>query len=226
MGISIKKVEAAKQARLSKPAPTVKIGGKSVVVNTEEIKPVPTETVVAEVVLKQVEHPVASNLEYQITELEKEMAVVMKERKILSTRTAGLVEEITAQLKKESQATAEEFLKGNVPHPLLRDHAERIEAKSEEIRRLYDQVEHLKKYGTAKANSPAADDNSEEAKALKYEKRRLGDLICKTGKKIGKANGGVKAPKNSNRVNTWRESIAMAEARITEIDYKLRSMNV
>jgi predicted nucleic acid-binding Zn-ribbon protein len=227
MGISIKQVQAAKAARLNKPAPVIKIGGRSVLVNTEDVKAVPIETDVSELKLeaKKEQQPAGPNLEYQIGALENEMAVVMKERKILSTRTATLVEEITADLRNQSEALAEEFLKGNMPHPLLKDHAQRIEAKSEEIRKLYDQIEHLKKFGAPKVTPATTIDQSEEAKALKYEKRRLGDLICKTGKKITNANGGVKAPKNSDRMNAWRNTIAMAEARIIEIDMALKAMN-
>lgn len=148
--------------------------------------------------------------------LATQMARVKKERAILSTSIAPTVDRIYQKLKGESPGIAEEFMKGNVPMPELAELHNKIVGKTEEWTALWDKVRHVEQTGKLpeapiKEISITNEQRTVNADALTAQIRRLDDLIYKTNKKI-KASNGIKKPKNSDRINLWKTTIAMAEA--------------
>ena len=70
----------------------------------------------------------------------------------------------------------------------------------------------------------AVDQDDPEANAMRHEIRRLDDMIYKTGKKMELARGGIKAPRNSDRINEWKMKIALAEARREDLKQKIKRL--
>jgi hypothetical protein len=157
-----------------------------------------------------------------IDELSAQMARVKKERAILSSATPALVDFLYQKLKAESLATANEFIKGNLPMPELAEHASKIQAKTDEWTAVWDKIRYVEQYGKLPSentqltvvNSPTVD-----VSALTAEIRRLDDLIHKTQKKLitGK-------PKNADRINEWKMKIVMAESTRDELKRKRKNL--
>lgn len=164
-----------------------------------------------------------------LDELWKQMTVVKKDRAKESTRSSRLVEELEDKLRKtEGPATAEEFMKGNIGMPELEEQYRVINSYTEQAMKLYDKIQHVERYGELPGETtvqgPQTSGETDDAKVLKYEIRRLDDLIYKTNNKLKKANGGIKAPKNSDRVNEWKKTVALADARRHDLKLKLKNV--
>ncbi len=163
-----------------------------------------------------------------LDDLWRQMAVVKKDRAKESTRTARLVEELEDKLRKtEGPAAAEEFMKGNIAMPELEAQYRVINSYTDQAMKLYDKIQHVERYGELPgevAEGAQISAETEDAKAMKYEIRRLDDLIYKTNNKLKKANGGIKPPKNSDRVNEWKKTLAMADARRQDLKFKLKNI--
>lgn len=225
MKLSISKVlsDDAERKKQVKPLPAFKLKGV-VVTPASNQQPVATT-----------EQPVTSNQQpattteqpatnTQIHELEQEMIRVKKQRAILSTQGVRLVESIEARLRADSGAeAAQEFLDGNLPMPELAAHYANVMQFTYQMQALHDRINRIKQYG---AETEKADDvvDSNDARIIQYELRRLDDLIYKTGLKIRQSQGGVKKPKNSDRVNEWREKLSIAELRREDLKRKLKAM--
>jgi predicted nucleic acid-binding Zn-ribbon protein len=163
-----------------------------------------------------------------LNELEYEFTTIKKERAILSTKTFSIVDDIIKKLSKEGAAVVKAFKNGEIPVPALKDHYNAITAKSDQLEKLYDQIEYVKTHGAmpSEPTQIALPDSGQsiDAKAIHYEIRRLEDLICKTNKKIAAANGGLKAPKNPERNATWNLKLTLAKAAKEELKDKLKRM--
>ncbi len=162
-----------------------------------------------------------------LSDLDIEMRAIKVERAKLSNTIPTVVEEVSEKLRKEGPGVVEEFLNGNISSPELKELYSKIQGCTDRAMLVYDKIRHVEQYGTL---PPSSESNSlpsgqgEVAKALKYEIRRLDDLIHKKYKNLVKAKSGLKAPKNSERVNTWKETIAMAETRRDDLKYKLKNL--
>lgn len=162
-----------------------------------------------------------------ISQLEHERHGVMIERKKLSTRTASLVNEVYLRLKtNEGHSVAEEFMKGNIPAPEIAEHWKKIQDCTDKLIALYDRIEYVKQNGKLPevTSVPALNQDTPDVAAITWEIRRLDDLIYKLSKKLEKANAGIKKPKNSERTNTWRTTMAMAEAKRDELKLKRKQL--
>jgi len=157
-----------------------------------------------------------------IESLSTQMARIKKERAILSSGIAPLVEQVYQALKEESPAIASEFMEGKYPAPEIAAHYKLIQQKTEEWTSLWDKVRYVEQYGKMPVdnvqltieNGPAP-----EVSVLTAEIRRLDDLIHKTYKKLQTGN-----PKNSDRRNEWKTKIALAEATRDELKRKRKNL--
>jgi predicted nucleic acid-binding Zn-ribbon protein len=163
-----------------------------------------------------------------LNELEYEFTTIKKERAILSTKTFSIVDDIIKKLSKEGTAVVKAFKNGEIPVPALKDHYNAITAKSDQLEKLYDQIEYVKTHGAmpSEPTQMALPDSGQsvDAKAIHYEIRRLEDLICKTNKKIAASTGGLKAPKNPERNATWNLKLTLAKAAKEELKDRLKRM--
>lgn len=162
-------------------------------------------------------------------ELEVEYARIMKERKIMSSYTARLVEQTMESLKAESPALLHEFEEGRLPVPALKEHYAKIQDKSDQLMQLYDKMEHVKRFGTLPVMKAPAESiikimDSPEASQVRYEIRRLDDYIYKRMKKIDKWKQGLVKPMNSDAMNATKTEIALAEARRSDCKVKLKRL--
>lgn len=148
-----------------------------------------------------------------------EMVRVKKERDIISTRTARMVEEITDKLQKESPALANEFLAGNLPMPELAEQYEAIQALTDQAIALYDKTQHQDRYGSLGTALAAKKETSHDVMAIQHQIRRLDDSIYKTRKKLTTGK-----PKNPSRVAMWNEKIALDEARRNDLKAQLKRL--
>lgn len=165
-----------------------------------------------------------------LLDLRNQFAQMKRDRGKLSTHTAWLVFEIEQKLLQESPAMAKAFADGNLAMPELAEHYAKIEALTDKGAMLYEQIEHVERYGVLpsvpeKRLELRAAQASADVNAIKYEIRRLDDLIHKKMKNIAKANAGIKTPKNTGRPAQWREMIALADARREELKQQLKRIN-
>lgn len=160
---------------------------------------------------------IASGVVY---DLWHEMIRVKKERDILSTRTAQLVDRTIEALNKENPAAAKAFLAGELPMPEIKDQYKAIQELTDSAMRLYDRIQHIEKYGNEEENPqrPISEDD-DRVDAIKQKIRRLDDAIYKTKKKLesGKA-------KNPDRLAMWREKINLDEARRDDFRAQLKRL--
>lgn len=214
--------EAAEKARV-KPLPKVRVGGRST--SPEPVTATPPEPEASSL------QPEAVNTQQGLlTDLRNQFAQMKRDRGKLSTQTAWLVLELEQKLRQESKTLAHEFVAGNIAMPELVEHYNKIEALTDQGAILHEQIEHVERYGVLptvpeKRLELRAAQASQDVNAIKYEIRRLDDLIHKKMKNIAKANAGIKAPKNSGRPAQWREMIALADARREELKQKLKRIN-
>ncbi len=226
MGINVSKVLKADAERKARPAPVPNIKSKNSTVARHGSLVNENRSVIVQVELDLG----PSKKDLLVAELEKEYTVLKKVRAQISTQSAHLVNEIIEGLRKESPTMADEFLAGNIPMPELATQYQKIVSiTDDQLAPLYDKIQHVKMYGelpgAAVVNEgPLIVDNGQDVKAIQYEIRRLDDLIHKTYKKIELAKGGIKAPTNSERVNDWKNKIAMAESNRTELKTKLKNI--
>jgi hypothetical protein len=224
MKLNVKSVLQKEAERKAKPVPlpVVKLKGK-VSAPKEILLPEFTEAKAAPVV-----NAMGSSKDDELQSLWAQMTAIKKDRAKLSTATARLVAEVYAGiLKDEGQTVAREFMKGNIASPQLKDHYHKIQSLTDQAGALWMKIKHVEQYGSLEApagNKPQPVTESQQASALKYEIRRLDDLICKKKKNIAKAAGGLKKPKNSDRVNTWKEVVSMSEARRDDLQYQLKNL--
>lgn len=216
--INVKAVLAAEKEREGKPKPLPKVdfGNKPKTTPSHPPSPLPNGEG------PEVKPPA-------LTDLEHTYARILKERKILSTQTHRLVAEVASKLAMESPGLAKEFVEGRMGMPEIKDHYARIQDKSDQLLALFDQISHVKRYGTMPVHTPPPMSlvkifDSPEAALLRHEIRRLDDMIFKTTKKLAAVNSGLRAPRNSDRVNDWRIKIALAEARRSDCKTKLKRM--
>jgi len=173
------------------------------------------------IVTKKSEDPKIVISQTVVDEIDRERIRLKKERNILSSQNAKLVEEARERFAKESPLLAEEFMRGNVPCPGLREHYAKMQSVLEQNVRLYDRLEHLKKEGEMPAEEPKADfDNATKILVLEAERQKLAEMIHKTNKKL---SGGLK-PKNPERVVLWKEKIALAQAKRDDINAQLKRL--
>lgn len=158
--------------------------------------------------------------------LEKDYAAIQKERAILSTRTAFLVIELEAKLRAQHPGMADEFMKGKLPMPELKDHYAKIQALSDKMLALWDTMRYVEQYGEMPQAKPVLvkAEQSVDVMAVQHQIRRLDDLIYKCNNKLRNSQAGIKAPKNSERVNQWKEKIALAEAERNALKHQLKRL--
>lgn len=211
--------DAEARAAEVKPLPVFKVGGKSVKAQSFKAESEQAES-----------QPVASNQQpasSQLLELEAEQSRVRKQRSILSTEGVRLVQRVEARLRQELGAdAAREFMDGNLPMPELAEHYKQVQKLTDQLKELWHRIQEVKsgKVQSFKAESDKAE--SVDLRAIQYDIRRLDDIIYKTRLKLQNSLGGVKAPRNSDRVNTWREKIALAELQRDELKRKLKEMRI
>lgn len=149
-----------------------------------------------------------------------EMIRIKKERDIISSRTAKLVDDTIEALNKENPEAAKAFLAGELPMPEIKEQYDAIQARTDAAMALFDRIRHIEQYGNEQPQQkerPQVDDDRVDA--IKQKIRRLDDLIYKTGKKLeaGKA-------KNPSRIAMWREKLSMDEARRDELKAELKRL--
>lgn len=214
--------DAARKAEV-KPLPVVKIGMKRAVVSTNILMAEPVKPVLIEEARSLV---VKTDRPEVLNELWIEMGSLKRQRAKLSSNIAYMVGNVETEFRKENAAIANEFIKGNLSAPELSEHWEKIQSLTEKMQEVFDKITSVEKYGQLPAEEVKTvsieSNTSTDVKALLHEIRRMDDVIYQNNKKIIKANGGIKAPKNSDRVNTWREKVALAEARRVELKHKLK----
>ena len=92
---------------------------------------------------------------------------------------------------------------------------------------IYDRIEYVKQNGKLPEPTPGPEllpAQNIDVAAITWEIRRLDDLIHKLSKKLEQANSGIKKPKNSERTNTWRTTMAMAEAKRDDLKFKRKQL--
>lgn len=228
MKLNVSKVLAAERERKARVLPLPIIRSKRTV-EVQYVAPVKKEPEITITIGAEVDHAGMDKLskESALLLLEIEMRALKVERAKLSNAIPKVIEEVTARLTKEGPAIADEFLKGNIRDHQVRAHYHKIQSVTDQMMVVYDKINHVKIYGALPVpveTQNLASVQSSEAKSIKYEIRRLDDLIYKSADKIKKAKSGLKAPKNSERVNTWRETIAMAETRRDDLKMKLKQI--
>jgi hypothetical protein len=229
MKLNVNNALKAEAERKAKPVPIPVIRRKSPLTAASSSAGLTKETIVIN----------ANDIEYGyrleaiqenvlITQLESERHSIMLERKKLSTRTASLVDEVYRQIKgKEGAAAADEFMKGNISSTQLRDHYSKIQGFTDSLVSIYDHIEYVKQNGKLPDADPVVSlikEESQDVAAITWEIRRLDDLIYKLNKKLVNANSGIKKPKNSDRTNTWRTTMAMAEAKRDDLKLKRKQL--
>jgi len=209
MKLKVTQVLAEAKAREAKPKPLPKLRVKG---------PAPTEPEA-----DQVEHVPLSFGEglgvrslSPATPLWSEMLILKKERAKLSTRAANLVEEIEAQLRKESPAKAEAFINGEISHPALKQAYNGIQHMSDQIMQLYDRIQHAEQTGTVPQPEAPPNHNID---ALKHQLTRLKDNIYKARKKLE-----GKPPKNPTRIQLWQEEVARLEAEREDVRLRIKRL--
>lgn len=162
-----------------------------------------------------------------LTELYAEMGQIKRDRGKLSTRTAHLVAEVEKNLRAENPRLVKEFLKGDLPAPEIAAHYSQIESLTERATKVWDDIRYVKEHGKLPdvvSSITVEGKSTMDEKAIKYEIRRLTDLICKTQKKIEDQKGGIKQPKKGNGPIEWAEKVALAKARQEDLQRKLKAI--
>jgi hypothetical protein len=156
-----------------------------------------------------------------VNELEMERTRLLKQRAILSSKTANLVQEVAVKFRSESAGLEKEFMCGNLPSPELAAHYEKIEALTRQGAELYDKIEHAKMYGKLPTveHIKILPSESIDESDIKYQIRRLDDSIYKKTNNIKN-----KRPKNPSRLSMWQEELAMAQAERNDLKLKLKSL--
>ena len=170
----------------------------------------------------------------ELTALWQEMAQVKKQRDMLSTRTVPLINKLEQELQQQGATIAEEFMNGRLPMPELAAHYAAIQSHTDQAKAIYDKIVHVQQYGklpeqsTAESRLSTVDSGPEsnEASAIKYEIRRLDDVIYKTNKKIAQSKGGLKGPRNTDRVLEWQTKVSLAIISRDDLKVKLKRMRV
>jgi len=159
-----------------------------------------------------------------LDELWASMTVAKKERAKLSTQSASLVTELQEHLHKQSPAMAIEFMKGNMPMTELAAHAANIQAYTDKAIALWDEIQHVMKYGTRPEIKMEAkpSETNDSAAAISNEITRLNDLIYKTHRTITQINGGLKGPTKSARLDDYKIKMALACAKRDELRGKIK----
>lgn len=166
--------------------------------------------------------PVTSNQQLATTDLENQHAALLLQRNKLSTSIAPMVESIRVKLLAESPELAAAFMRGDMAMPELRELRGKIDAVQEQMMEVYDKIEHLKTYG--KLPEPVIKGlgmkaESEDIKAVRYEMRRLDDLIYKKNKAL-RDKPNAKPDKKLD----WIETIALAEAKREDLKHKIKRL--
>jgi hypothetical protein len=165
----------------------------------------------------------------ELKELWSEMTRVKKQRNMLSTRTVRLVAELEAKLMEQSPAMAAEFMKGNLPMAELVEHYASIQSQTNQAKAIYYKISFFEQYGKLPEPKPTPSqldtvESDKDANSIKYEIRRLDDVIYKTKKKIVLSQNGIKGPRNSDRVLEWKTKISLAVISRTDLKIKLKHM--
>jgi hypothetical protein len=164
-----------------------------------------------------------SEKEQLLADLREQLNIVKVERGKLATRTSYLVDEVAEKLRKtEGPGVAKAFLDGDIAMPEIAEHAAKIQKYIDQGAELYDKIKHVELYGKlpeviAKDPATLVVQNTVDTKALKYELRQLDKLISKTNAKLTEGK-----PKNPSRIGTWKEKVALAEARREEIKHQIK----
>lgn len=166
---------------------------------------------------------VVNDKDILLKDLNEQLKVIKISRAKLSTRTSFLVDEVAEKLGKESAGMAKAFLDGELPSQEIAEHYAKIQACTEQAIVIWDQIRYVEQYGKL-PELPALElpQSNPDADAIRHEIRRLDDLIHKCNKKIEQATGGLKKPKNSERINTWKEKISMAEAKRDRLKHDVK----
>jgi hypothetical protein len=153
----------------------------------------------------------------------EEISTLKTARGKLATRTAYLVTEVAQKLMKESEATAQSFMSGDLPMPEIQEHYAKIQALTDQATAVWDRIQYVEQYGKLPVapEAPVAvlEEESPEASSLHHHIRRLDDRIHKTKKKLA-----GRVPKNPSRLATWKEKLAMDEIQRDELKRKLKNL--
>jgi hypothetical protein len=162
-----------------------------------------------------------------LAELYAEMGQIKRQRGKLSTRTAHIVADVEKALRAENPLLVKEFLNGDLPAPELAAHYHQIESLTDQATKVWDDIRYVKEHGQlpdVTSSVKLTDAGTADENAIKYEIRRLTDLICKTQKKIDDQKGGLKERKKGNGPIEWMEKIALAKARQEDLQRKLKTV--
>jgi hypothetical protein len=220
MKLNIKTVLAREQERKNevKPLPKIRVGETATSAPPRENSTPPLAPPLITATI-----PIAppSDKEGLLADLRNRFTEVKKVRAKLSTRTAHLVQELHDRLMKEGPAMANAFMAGELSMPELRQHYTEIQSLSDRALKLYDDIHYVELNGTlpSAAIPSILSEVPAEVKAVQYEIRRLDDLIHKTGKKLKDGK-----PKNVDRVNVWKQKIALAIVKRDDLQAKLKRM--
>lgn len=161
------------------------------------------------------------NISVELDRLEAEFYKKLVEQKKLSTSIAPLVEQIRQEFIAAGKPDlAASLMQGNYCDKRLGDLRNKINALQRELTALYDQIEHVKKYGELPAQletGPVLKQTDSTIATLRYEIRRLDDLIYKTQKKLDE-----KPNSKTERQLLWKEKLALAEAQRDELKHQLK----
>jgi hypothetical protein len=164
-----------------------------------------------------------------ISELWEEIGSLKRQRGKLSSSIAHQVIEQEAMLRKESPALADEFMKGNMPTVELVNLHDQIQSFTDRMALVWDKIRHVEQYGVLPSQMEVKvelqlKETSIDVAAIHQEIRRLDDLIYKCNKKLRNSNSGIKAPKNTDRVNDWKQKIALAEAKRDDLKQQKKKL--
>jgi hypothetical protein len=223
MAINVKKVLAAGAAEKAKPKPKPKVLTSSP--SIEERAPAPIWRDPEAITDQKRAVDLTSDKEFLLKDLWEQMHVVKTERGKLSSRTAYLVDELAAKIRKEEGPAVEaEFWKGNIAMPEIAEHYALIQSWTDKATALYDQIKHVELYGALPPERQPGElvgsGKTIDAKALSADIRALDKLISKTNAKLV---SGLK-PKNKARVLMWKEKIERAKIQREDLKRKLNAL--
>lgn len=158
-----------------------------------------------------------------LAEIEQAFRDKLIEQKKLSSSIGRTVAQIRHELIAAGKGElAANLMTGMYRDPRLVDLRNKIGALQRELTALYDQKEHLEKYGELPKQTPATGLEllrlpDPDINHLRQLIRRLDDLIYKTQKKLDEK------PSKTERQLLWREKLALAEAQRDELKHQLKA---
>jgi hypothetical protein len=218
MGISVTKVNQESEARKNAVPPMPKIKRRVIAV--------PFETAVKVIEVELAKDPGAiipitnTPKDAILKDLYDQLGQVMRDRHVLSSETAKIVERIREHLSAESKGVAEEFMRGNLPATELKSHYERIQACTNLAIALKDKIKFVESHGVLPViQEPQGPSKDEDV--LKARLRTVIDALSKTRKKLKEGKS-----YNPSRIIIWEEKVALLEAQQTELQGQIKKLQI